>query len=298
MRKNILTVLLVLATMLGWQTAHAHHPRDARVEVWTAPCPDDPYDEAHLEVFLRSDARGYITVYQITPYGSVEVLYPLAHHFQQELRPDRVYRLSDLADDVYLYDEEEGQAQIGVIFTPDPVVLAPWLERSFFEAGLVLGRNKIIYAHVDFPRIFARVEANIRIHLGTRCAPSFVVTPVYVRPRVVYRARERDHCDRKPRHHYRKRDEDRRGYGPPSRRAEREPVELERRTYERRGGEMRRVTFPSRPVEREHRPVVVASDPSPRSRRERKEAVKQSQSRLEEKRGSSPRRDRGTRADD
>jgi outer membrane receptor protein involved in Fe transport len=31
-----------------------------------------------------------------------------------------------------------------------------------------IGRNKIIYAGFDFPRIFARVEADIRIHLGTR----------------------------------------------------------------------------------------------------------------------------------
>lgn len=311
MRKNLLTVLFVLATMLGWQTAYAHHPRDARVEVWTAPCPDDPYDDAHLEVFLRSNQRGYVTVYQITPYGRVEVLYPRAHHYQYELRPDRVYRLSDLADDVYLYDEDEGYAQIGVIYTPDPVVLAPWLERSFVDAGLVIGRNKFIYAHIDLPRIFAHVEADIRIHLGTRCAPSFVVTPVYVRPRIIYRGPERDRCYRKPHSNHRKhdyderdhdkrdydkRDHERRGYGPPSLRAERVPVETERRTYERREAEVRRVSYPSRPVEKEQ--VRVASDDSPRSRRERKEATKQVQSRDEEKRSSSPRRNRGSRADD
>jgi hypothetical protein len=311
MRKHLLTVLFVLATMLGWQTAYAHHSRDARVEVWTAPCPDDPYDDAHLEVFLRSDRRGFVTVYQITPFGGVEVLYPRAHHRQYELRPDRVYRLSDLADDVYLYDEDEGYAQLGVIYTPEPVVLAPWLERSFCDAGLIIGRNKIVYAHFDFPRIFARVEADIRIHLGSRCAPSFVVRPVYVRPRIIYRGPDRDHWYRKPHHDYRKHDDDkhdyekrdydkrdyeRRGYGPPALRAERVPVETERRAYERREAEVRRVSSPSRAMEKEQ--VQVANDASPRSRREHKEATKQVKSRSEEKRSSSPRRNRGSRADD
>ncbi len=291
MRKNCLTVLFALAMMLGWQTANAHHPGEARVEVWTAQYYDDDYDdESRGEVFLRLRERGYVTVYQVTPYGNVKILYPRPHHYQYELRSDRIYRLSDLAKDVFLYDEEEGDAQIGVIFTREPVVLAPWLERSFVEAGLVIRPSPIIYARFDFPRIFARVEADIRIRVGTRCAPVFVVTPVYVRPRVVYRSREWDRCNWKPRPNCKKRGHDKRGYGPPHAREEYEP---ERRTYEKRAPEVRRVTFPSRPFERKEVPVI--NEPS---RRERKEAPAQIQSRDKEKRNSPSRRTRETRADD
>ncbi len=296
MRKSCFTVLLALAIMLGWQTANAHHSREARVEMWTAPCPDDPYDDAHLEVFLRLSERGYVTVYQITPYGNVEVLYPRPYHRQHELRPDRIYYLSDLAEDVYLYDEEEGDAQIGVIYTPEPVVLAPWLERSFVEAGLVIRTSPIIYARFDFPGIFARVEADVRIHLGTRCAPVFVVKPVYVRPRVICRGPERDYRYGRSKPHYKKRDYDKRGYEPRFAPPERVPAEPERRTYERRDAEVRRVAYPARTPEKEQGPVASVS--SPHSRRERKESPKQLQSRDEEKRSPSSRRGRESRADD
>lgn len=187
-----------------------------------------------------------------------------------------------------MYDEQEGDAQIGVIFTPEPVVLAPWLERSFIEAGLVLGRTKIIYARFDFPRIFARVEADIRIHLGTRCAPVFVVTPVYVRPPVVYRKLDWHRGHWRPHPDYKKRDHGKRGYDdePRHARREHESSEPERRTHEKREPEVRRVTFPARPADRKEEPIIVQA-----SRRERKETPTQSQSRGKEKQRSSSRRD-------
>ncbi len=74
MRKSFMITTLTLAVMLGWQTANAHHPRDARVEVWTAQCHDDPCDDERMEVFLRLSECGYVTVYQITPFGNVEIL--------------------------------------------------------------------------------------------------------------------------------------------------------------------------------------------------------------------------------
>ena len=280
MRRLYSTLMLALTVLLGWQTAQAGHAHDTRVEVWTAQSYDDFYDEAVVEVFLRLHERGYVTVYQITPYGNLEVLYPRPHHDQRELRPNRIYRLHDLADDIYLYDEEEGEVQIGVIFTPEPVVVSPWLERSFVEAGLVFGRNKIIYAHVDFPRIFARVEADIRIHLGPRCRPAFVRTPVYVRPRFVYRGGRWDHGYHKPRPDYKKRDHGKRGYEPPYSRKQDEPAEPKRRGYEKSQAEVRPVTFPARPPAREQDPVTKA--PAQRSRRERL-ADKPASNRVEER---------------
>lgn len=324
MRKLYLAFVLALAVLLGGKAAQADHAHDARVEVWTAEnYDDDCEDEAGLEVFLRVHERGYVTVYQITPYGNLEILYPQPHHYQRELRPHRIYRLYDLAEDIYLYDEEEGELQLGVIFTPEPVVVAPWLERSFVEAGLVFGRNKIVYAHFDFPRIFARVETDIRIHLGPRCRPAFVRTPVYVRPRFVYRGGHRDHDYHKPRPDYKKRDHGKRGYEPPYSRKQDEPAEPKRRGYEKSQAEVRPVIFPARPPVREQDPVAKA--PSQRSRRERladkpasnrveetrsnrvservssrehKEASKQIESRDEEKRTASSRRIRSARSDD
>lgn len=309
MRKIHLIFMFVLAMLFGWQTARADHSHDTRVEVWTAQSQDDAYGEdAGVEVFLRLHERGYVTVYQITPYGHVEVLYPQPHHYQRELRPNRIYRLYDLAEDIYLYDEEEGELQLGVIFTPEPVVVAPWLERSFIEAGLVFGRNKIIFAHVDFPRVFARVETEIRIHLGPRCRPAFVRTPVYVRPRFVYRHTHGDHGYRKSRPEYKKRDQDKRGYEPPYSRKSYEPVEPKRRDYEKTQADVKPATFPSRSPVRKQDPAVKA--PTQRSRREhsssrvdaqtsreRKEASKQLESRDEEKRIPSARRIRSARAD-
>lgn len=297
--RNCLIIMLALTMLPGWQSANAGHRHDARVEVWTAPYQDDPYeDEAYLEVFMRLSRRGYVTVYQITPYGNAEILYPRPHHWQRELRADRVYRLSDLADDVYLYDEEEGEVQIGVIYTPEPVALAPWLESSFVEAGLVLGRNKFIYAHFDFPRIFARVEADIRIRLGSRCAPAFFVTPVHIRPHFVHRHPRWYRGHHKPHPHYEKRDHGKRGYEPSHARVEyrNRPAEPKKRSYEKRATEVRRVTVSSRPPAREQAPVV--QKPSPRSRRDhRSEAPKETQARDKDKQKSKSRRDQQSRTD-
>ena len=285
MKKFSLTMIFALAMALGWPNAHAHHPREAQVEVWTAQCHDDACEDEHLEVFLRLSKRGYVTVYQIMPYGRVEILYPLAHHYQHELRPDRIYRLTDLAEDVYLHDEEEGDAQIGVIYTPEAVELAPWLERGFADAGLVISTGPIVYAHVDFPRIFARVEADIRIRLGRRCNPVFVVRPVYVRPSVVCRRTDWGPRRWRPHPHYgkrdhRKRDRDER----PREREERKP---ERRKFGRRGTEVRQIALPSQPAERQAVPVPIPSKPA---HRERKQATKQLQTQEAGGREAPPRR--------
>lgn len=217
MTKFLLSFILMGVLVLASQRAEAHHPPAARVEVWSTQTSAGWSDgETYFEVFLRLSDRGYVTVYQIDPYGGVEIIYPLAHHHQRLLCPNRVYSLSDLADDLWLdYGDYTGQAQIGVIFTPEPVYLAPWLTRSFCAAGLTLGPARVVYRHYDFPRIFARVEADIRIHLGPRCAPAFFVAPIAVRPRLVYRGRAY-HDDRPaPLPPLQKREHDRRGYWTP-----------------------------------------------------------------------------------
>lgn len=305
MKKKCVVVILASVLMLGWHGANADHPHDARVEVWTVQYDDDVCDEESQEVFFRLHERGYITLYQITSYGRVEVLYPRSHHCQRELRPFREYRLSDLADDVHLYDDE-GEAQLGVIFTREPVVLAPWLERSFVEAGLVVRTSPLIYARIDLPRIFARVEADVRIRIGPRCAPVFVVKPVCVRPRVVCRkphwhhrhghwppAHDKRHYGKhgreydRSRDYDRDRDHDRGGYDEPRN------YEPEKRGFERRGPERQRGSNPPRASERKE--VLVVNEPS---RRERRVEPEQNPSRDNQKQRQFSRRDRNARASD
>lgn len=282
MKKSFVYAMLALAMMFGWRTASAHHPREARVEVWTAQCRHDPCDDACTEVFLRLSERGYVTVYRITPFGSAEVLYPRPHHCQEELRADRVYRLTDLAEEICWYDEHGGEVQIGVIYTPQPVVLAPWLERSFVQAGLRWGRSRIVYTRFDYPRIFARVEADMRIHLGARCAPAFGVTPVYVRPRLVYHKPHWDRGHWRPEPGDKKREHHPRGHND----------EAERRAEDKREPEARRVTFTARPAERKEEPVMVTP-----SRRERKETPAQNDTDDNDKKRPSSRRGGDKRAE-
>lgn len=294
MKKNLVNAMLALALLCGWQSAGAHEPRAPRVEVWTAQCHHNPCDDACAEVFLRLSERGYVTVYQITPFGNVEVLYPQPYHCQEELRADRVYRLTELAEEVCWYDEAEGEMQIGVIYTPEPVVLAPWLERSFVQAGLLWGRSGIVYARFDYPSLFARVEADIRIRLGPRCAPVFCVTPVYVRPRVVYRAPHWSHGDRghwRPQPEYKKREHGRRGYDDDFSR-ERDGRKTENRAEHRPEPEVRRATFTARPAERKEEPVVAQP-----SRRERKETAAPNKPDDKDRQRPSSRRSRDTRAE-
>jgi hypothetical protein len=177
----------LLLTVFIATPASAHHPFDIRIEVWAGQsfaepfCSDDP-----VEIFFRVSDISYITVYQINPWGGVEIIYPLAHHHWRPVYPRRTYRLDDLAPDIRLYyDGVEGYAQIGVIATPQPVHLVPWLEAGFRECGLVFGRPDRYYLDVDFKLVINRIEADLRLRLGPRCAPAFYVAPIYVRPRIV-----------------------------------------------------------------------------------------------------------------
>lgn len=166
----------------------AHSPFENGIEVWSNQsfaepfCSDDP-----VEIYFRVDKISYITVYQINPWGGVEILYPLPHHHWRPAYPGRTYRLIDLASDIsLLYDGAEGYAQIGIIATPQPIHVVPWLEAGFRDCGLVFGRPATsgYHARVDFSLVINRIEADLRLRLGPRCIPTFYVAPIYVRPRI------------------------------------------------------------------------------------------------------------------
>jgi hypothetical protein len=155
--------------------------------VWSSQSFDDPFcSDESIDVYFRVNRLSYITVYQINPYGGVEMLYPLSYHRWAPVFPGRTYRLTDLAADLdFFYDGVEGRAYIGVIATRQPIDIVPWLEAGFRDCGLVFGRPSRVIMGVDFQLAINRVLADVRVRLGSACVPSFYVAPIYVRPRIV-----------------------------------------------------------------------------------------------------------------
>ncbi|MGH7597638.1 MAG: DUF4384 domain-containing protein [bacterium] len=182
--------LLLLAVFFS-SPAAAHDPFDIDLKVWSSQSFDDPFcSDDPIDIYFRVDRLSYITVYQINPYGGVEILYPRSHHRWSPVFPRRTYRLIDLATDLdFFYNGLEGSAYIGVIATRQPIDVVPWLEAGFRDCGLVFGRPSRVAVGVDFHFAINRVLTDVRIRLGTACAPAFYVAPIYVRPRVAIHRR-------------------------------------------------------------------------------------------------------------
>ncbi len=171
--------------------ASAHDPFDIDLKVWSSQSFDDPFcSDDPINIYFRVDRLSYITVYQINPYGGVEILYPLSHHRWSPVFPRRTYRLTDLAVDLdFFYDGLEGSAYIGVVATRQPIDIVPWLEAGFRDCGLVFGRPSRVAVGVDFHFAINRVLTDVRVRLESACAPAFYVAPIYVRPRVAIHRR-------------------------------------------------------------------------------------------------------------
>lgn len=189
---HVTILFFVLLAVCITAPAFAHDPRafdDIEIKVWSSQSFDDPFcsDDA-VEIYFRVNRTGYVTIYQINPYGGVDIIYPLAYHRWRPVYPGRTYRLIDLADDIDLYyGGAEGRAYIGIIATRQPINIVPWLEAEFRHCGLVFGRPERAVVGIDFQLAINRVMANVRLRLGTACVPTYYVAPIYVRPRVVVR---------------------------------------------------------------------------------------------------------------
>jgi hypothetical protein len=229
-------------------TAFAHDPFDIDLKVWSSQSFDDPFcSDDPIDIYFRVDRLSYITVYQINPYGGVEILYPLSHHRWSPVFPRRTYRLTDLAADLdFFYNGLEGSAYIGVIATRQPIDVVPWLEAGFRNCGLVFGRPSRVVVGVDFHFAINRVLADVRVRLGSACAPAFYVAPIYVRPRVAFHRRV---VWPKPRYHKPYSPKWRWGYDKYPAQPEPEP---EKRPFRRRGfesSEPPQVPYSPKPVE-------------------------------------------------
>ena len=160
-------------------------PGQVRFKVWSNQDFDEPYwNDDPIELYFRLEERGYLTVFAIDPWGRPEIVYPQSHHTWKRLRAHRTYCLSDLAEELRLcYRGADGDGYIGAIVTSEPVHLAPWLEDTFCDEGLIFRDCYGSSLSVNFGVVIPRIEASIRLRLGARCEPTFYTTRIRVRPR-------------------------------------------------------------------------------------------------------------------
>lgn len=195
MKNFIIAIVLAIGAAQPAAAAAPIVPPAIRLEVWSHQRFDDPFSSDDLvEVFFRADAFAYLTIYQVNPWGGVDIIYPRPHHRWVAILPHRVYCLSDLAADLYLdYEGVEGSAHLGFIATHEPVDLLPWLESGFHRYGFVFGRPGYGRPSVEVSVALGHIEADLRFRLGNHRVPAFFTRVIHLRPRyrepraVVYR---------------------------------------------------------------------------------------------------------------
>lgn len=178
-------VFLTLAVATACLQAAAAVPPEIRIEVWAHQRFEDPFcSNDPVEIFFRVDQCAYLTVYQINPWGGVDIVYPRSHHRWVMVLPHRTYCLSDLEADVHLhYDGVEGSAYLGIIATADPIDVVPWLEGSFRGYGFRFGRSPVCESGVDVIAVLGRIQADLRFRIGRHCVPTFFTQVIHLRPR-------------------------------------------------------------------------------------------------------------------
>lgn len=200
MKKLCLMIALAGSSIATELFAAPTLPPVVCIEVWASQGWDDPFcSDDPVEVFFRVDECAYLTVYQINPWGGVDIIYPLPHHRWIAVLPKRTYSFYDLAPDLNLrYDGVEGSAHLGIIATHDPIDLIPWLESGFRSCGFAFGRPAGHRAVIEVNVALNRIQADLRFRLGTYCEPTFFSRVIYLRPRpvrppiVIHRTPRRD----------------------------------------------------------------------------------------------------------
>lgn len=175
------TLIITLAVLLtGWRDATAQSGSALRVEISSQPRPVSAASgRGEIDLSIRSSSRGYLTLYQITPTGGFEILYPKPHHCWRALEANRDYHLQELAEDIHLpYESPTSNAYVGGIFTVRPTHIVPWLEQALREQGLSSGRGNLAGAAPDPRRVIADLEADMQYRLGASTKPAFAVTAI------------------------------------------------------------------------------------------------------------------------
>ncbi len=182
--KRFFPILLLLAcSNLAWSDSDA--PVGLRIEVRSSQSLFEPFsNDEPLEIYLRSTAPGYLTLYQIHPDSGLAILYPQPHHHWRELEDKKEYRLSDLAKGLELdYPGFEGYVHLGVIITKEPIHIVPWLEQAFGEKGLKIGQKPENFFEKDLEAVIEKVESDLRFRMGEANTSSFALIPLLMRSR-------------------------------------------------------------------------------------------------------------------
>ncbi len=175
------TLIIPLAVLLtGWHEAAAQAGSAVRVEISPQLRPASASSgRGEIDLSIRSTSRGYLTLYQITPTGGFEILYPKPHHCWRALEANRIYHLEELAEDIRLpYESPSNNAYVGGIFTARPTHIVPWLEQALREQGLSSGRGNLAGAAPDPKRVIADLEADMQYRLGASARPAFAVAAI------------------------------------------------------------------------------------------------------------------------
>jgi hypothetical protein len=191
MNKLVLPLTLFASFNLGANPSHA--PAQLRLEVRASQSLFEPFpNEEEIRLSFRSTEAGYLTLYHIHPDSGLAILYPQPHHRWLELQAKKEYRLSELAEDLRLeYEGLDGYIYLGMIVTPEPIHLVPWLEQAFEEEGIRAGAMpEILYAD-ELERVIEKVEADVRFRMGEAQAGCFALVPLLVRPRIQLLTEER-----------------------------------------------------------------------------------------------------------
>jgi len=184
-----LTMALAACAVGSSASAAPTVPPTIRLEVWSSQRFEDPFcSDDPLEFFFRVDECAYLTIYQVNPWGGVDIIYPRPPHRWIAVLPRRTYCLTDLAPDIYLaYEGVEGSAHIGIIATHDPIDLVPWLESGFRSYGFVFGRPAVFHSSINVNVVLDHIQADLRFRLGRYCEPTFFTRVIHLRPRPVRR---------------------------------------------------------------------------------------------------------------
>ena len=120
-------VMIFFTSVPATGTLHASSQVD--VEIWT----DYGYEPVleygqEMDIYFRTEADCYITIYQIDTDGNVYLLYPAYSNMNNFVRGGVVYCLSDLYDGYdYYIDSVDGIAYISAFACPIPYSVPRWL---------------------------------------------------------------------------------------------------------------------------------------------------------------------------
>lgn len=202
MIKRITLLMLLLPLVL--HATSIKRPAEMRLEVRAAQSLFEPFAEDEtIALSVRSAVSGYLTIYQIHPDSGLAVLYPQPQHRWLQVEAKKEYRLTEFAADLELkYRNLEGHVYIGMILTPEPTHLVPWIEQAFAEKDIRIGKKIAVTYTDELENLIEKVEADVRFRLGESQPCGFALIPLLLMPRIQILTEVRRDAPRPLRYYY------------------------------------------------------------------------------------------------